>query len=168
MSKRYQLNNTIRAKELRVIGGEGENLGVIPTMEALKKAREQDLDLVVIAEGAKPPVAKILDFNKFLYEENKKSSAAKAKSKKSELKEFRLGPNIGEGDLQIRVKRAREFLEDGNRVKFTVQLRGREKAFPDVAIEKLEIIEKALADIAKTEGGIKKVPNDIRATFVRK
>ncbi len=168
MSKRYQLNNTIKAKELRVIGEGGENLGVLPTGEALKRARNLDLDVVVISEGANPPVAKILNFNKFLYEENKKASAAKAKSKKSELKEFRIGPNIGDGDLQIRIKRAREFLEDGNRVKITVQLRGREKAFPEVAIEKLEIIEKELTDVARTEGGIHKDPSDIRATFVKK
>lgn len=168
MSKRHQVNNKIRANELRVIGKEGENLGVIPTREALNKAREAGLDLVVIAEKANPPVAKILDFNKYLYEENKKASASKAKSKKSELKEFKFGPNIGDGDLKIRIKRSREFLEDGNRVRITVQLRGRERAFPDVGVEKVEIIAKELEDIAKIEGQIKKDRSDIRATFVRK
>ncbi len=167
-SKRYQVNNRIRAQELRVIDGNGDNLGVVPTRDALKRAMEQELDLVVIAEKANPPVAKILDFNKYLYEENKKSSASKAKSKKSELKEFKFGPNIGDGDLNLRIRRSREFLEDGNRVRITVQLRGRQRAFPDVGREKIEIIAKELEDIAKIEGQIKTERSDIRATFVRK
>lgn len=168
MSKYYQLNNRIRANELRVVTNEGENLGVLSTNEALQRARQEGLDLVVIAEKAKPPVAKILDFNKFLYEENKKSSASKAKAKKSELKEFRFGPSIGTGDIEQRIKRAKEFIEGGDRVKITVQLRGREKAFPEVAVEKVEMFEKALSEIAKTENGIKRSPSDVSATFVRK
>lgn len=168
MSKYYQKNHRIRARELRVIDANGENLGVLTKQEALNKAHQMDLDLVVIAENANPPVAKILDFNKFLYEENKKESASKAKSKKSELKEFRFGPNIGKGDLDQRIERTREFIEDGNRVRFTVQLRGREKAFPDVAREKIEIVAKELEDVAKIEGKIKKSPSDLRATFVHK
>ena len=130
---------------------DGENLGVIPTHEALKKAEELDLDLVIIAEKTNPPVAKILDFNKYLYEERKKESAAKAKSKKSELKEFRFGPSIDEGDLMQRVGRAKEFIEDGNRVKFSVKMKGREAAHPQIAFEKINRVIKELAETAKVE-----------------
>ncbi len=166
--KRHQVNEKIRATELRVITKEGENLGVLPTREAISEAQKRGLDLVVISEGANPPIAKILDFNKFLYEENKKTAAAKAKSKKSELKEFKFGPNIGKGDLNDRIERAREFLTDGNRVRVTVQLRGREKAFPEVAYEKMQFFMTGLEDIAKTDETPKLVGGEIKITFNRK
>lgn len=108
---------------------------------------------MVIAEGANPPVAKILDFNKFLYEENKKSSSTKGK--KSELKEFRFGPAIGEGDLQTRIRRARDFIIEKNQVKFTVQLKGRQAAYPQIATEKLQRVVEELSDVAKPDGEIK-------------
>ncbi len=98
------------------------------TTDAIKKALELDMDLVLIVETANPPVAKILEFHKFMYEERKKLSAAKAKSKKSELKEFRFGPTIGSGDLEKKMERARGFLKEGNRVKVTVKMKGRENS----------------------------------------
>ena len=111
------------------------------------------MDLVVITEGANPPVAKILDFNKFLYDENKKS--ASSKGKKSELKEFRFGPAIGDGDIETRIRRAREFLTDKNQVKFTVHMRGRQAAYPDIAVNKLQRIITELADVSKPDGDVK-------------
>lgn len=167
MKKYYQKNERIRAPKLRVIKDNGENLGEIDTKEALTIAKEEEKDLVVIVEKANPPVAKILDFNKFLYDEKKKFSAAKAKSKKSELKELRFGPNVGQGDLNQRVDRAREFIEDNHRVQFTVHLRGRQRAFPDVATEKLIQVAKALEDIARPEGEIKRIGNRIIVTFIK-
>ncbi len=144
----------------------GENLGVLSLEQALIEARNRELDLVLIVETANPPVAKILDYNKFLYEENKKSSSTK--TKKTELKEFRFGPAIGEGDLQTRIRRARDFLNDKNQVKFTVQLKGRQAAFPQVAMEKLERVVQELSDVAKVDGSIKARGNFIFVTFLPK
>lgn len=164
-SKRYYINNRIRVPEVRVITKEGESLGVMKTGEAIRKAMEQELDLVLISENAVPPVAKILDFNKFLYEERKKTSATKAKSKKSELKELRFGPSIGAGDLTNRVERTKEFLSTGNQVKITVKLRGREVEHPEIAFEKLKVIENELKGYAKTEEAVKRIGNNITITF---
>lgn len=124
--------------------------------------------MVLIAEDAKPPVAKILNFNKFLYEESKKSQAAKAGSKKSELKEFRFGPTIESGDLQTRIRRSREFIKGGDKVKITVRLRGRENAYPEMAFEKIKLIEEGLADVAKLEKEPEKKGSLITASFVKK
>ena len=136
--------------------------------DALKLAQEKGLDLVVIAQNAKPPVAKILDFKKFLYQERKKASSAKAKSRKSELKELRFGPSTGEEDVRTRTERARKFLEDKNRVKLTVKLRGREREHPELGVEKLQGVVKALEDIAKPEGEPKKIGGTISMVLVAK
>ena len=109
------------------------------------------MDLIVISESANPPVAKIADFNKFLYKEKKKSAASKTKSKKSELKEFRFGPSIGEEDLRVRIERSRQFLKENNRVKLSVILKGREQAHPELGYEKLKKALDGLKDIAKSE-----------------
>lgn len=138
------------------------------TIEAIKKAREANLDLVVIAHKAEPPVAKILDFNKFLYDERKKSSASKAKSKKSQLKELRFGPRIGEADLAVRIGRAREFLEDNHRVRIRVRLRGRERAFPELGFKKIEKMMGELEDISKPENKPKLISNNILVTLTKK
>ena len=167
--REHYVNQDIRFPEVRLIDNEGENLGVLPTKEALTKAQDNDLDLVIIAEKAKPPVAKMLDYNKFLYEEQKKQSASKAKSAKSETKEFIFGPSIGEGDLEQRIERTRDFLEEGHRVKMTVRLRGRERKYPEIGIEKLQRAIDELADISRTE---EKQPEQkgylITITFVKK
>jgi translation initiation factor IF-3 len=152
---------------LRVISDTGENLGVLKTQDALRMAMDKELDLVIIAEKANPPVAKILDFNKYLYDERKKASAAKAKSKKSELKEFVFGPSISEGDIKMRVERAKEFIEDGNRVKITVRLKGRENEHPEVGREKIQLFVEELRDVAKVEDAMKHMGNRITVTFVK-
>ena len=105
ISKYYQLNEKINADKLRVISKEHGNLGVLSKAEALRRAQEEEKDLILVSEDANPPVAKILDFKKFLYEQNKKAQQAKAGSKKSELKEFKFGPTIDDGDLKIRIER---------------------------------------------------------------
>lgn len=143
-------------------------MGVIPTHQALAEAKTRGLDLVLIATETQPPVAKILDFNKFLYQENKKKSAAKAKSKKSELKEVRIGPSVGMGDVQRYLTRAKEWLEDGNRVKVTVSMRGRENLFPDKAFEKVALFTEGLEEVAKPEDVAKRLGNMISIVFIAK
>jgi translation initiation factor IF-3 len=159
------VNERIRADKLRVIS-EDENLGVISRDEALKHAREQGLDLVLIAPQSDPPVAKIMDFSKFLYEEKKKKSGSKGK--KSELKEFKIRPSIGKSDLETRVERTKEFVKDGNRVKITVVLRGRENAHPEIARELLASITKQLEEVARPEGEPKHAGRMISIFYVRK
>ncbi len=155
-------------QSLRVIGANGENYGVISREEAQNKADEVEKDLVLIAEEASPPVAKILDFNKFLYEERKKESAAKAKSKKSELKELRLSSTIGEGDLMQRVVRAKEFLAGNNRVKFNLKLRGREFMNPKLAFEKVNKVLAELSEVARVEEEPKIVNKSIIVVVLKK
>ena len=149
--KRYRVNERIFSREVRVIGSKGENIGVLSKELAIKQARAEGLDLVEIAPKAQPPVAKILDFKKFLYDERKKASAAKAKSKQSELKEFKFGPNIGENDLNVKTERARKWLDEKNRVKFTVTFQGRQAAFPLVGRAKIEKVISSLAENGKPE-----------------
>ena len=140
-------NGQIREKEVQLIGKDGEKLGVLPTKEALNKAVEQDLDLVLVAPQAKPPVCKIMNYGKYKFEMAKKEKEAKKKQKVMEIKELRVTPNIEEHDFAFKSKNARKFLEDGNKVKITVRFRGREvnnsKAGENVLnrfIEKLEDI----------------------------
>lgn len=138
----------------------------MPTGEALKKAKESDLDLVLIAPEVNPPVAKVLDFSKFLYQEKKRKSATK--SKKSELKELRFGPSTGEGDIKRHIDRAKEFLEEGNRVKVTVYMKGRENIYPEIGFEKINRFVAELSLIAKTEDDPKRTGNTIWTVFVKK
>lgn len=146
----------------------GENLGVMETHKALQIAEEKDLDVVVVTENANPPVAKIVDFNKFLYAERKKSSDAKGKSKQTELKELRLSTTISEGDTQQRVNRAVEFLEEGNVVKVSLMMKGRQAMFPQVAQEKIGKFIKLMEPFAKVESEPKRMGNTISVTFVKK
>lgn len=168
ITKRYQVNDRIRAKELRVVDEGGNNVGIISTQDALARARAAGLDLVVISGNSDPQVAKVLDFKKFLYEENKKRSSIKAKSKRSELKELQLRPTTGQGDVDQRIVRAREFIEEGNRVKFAVSMRGRQNLFPDIALQKLEAVTKELRDVAKQESEPKLNGNTYWVVLVRK
>lgn len=134
----------------------------------MKKAQEAELDLIVVGPGATPPVAKILDFKKFLYEERKKKSTSKAKSKKTEIKELRLSPTIGIGDIRRLAERTKEFIEDGNRVKVTVAMKGRQAMFPEVAMQKIKAFETEVAEFAKMDDEPKKMGNIIKATFSAK
>lgn len=151
-----------------MIGSAGENYGVISKAEALKKAEEEGLDLVLLVETANPPVAKILDFNKFLYEERKKESAAKAKSKKSEVKQLNLSFGIGEGDIQQRVNRAKEFLADNNKVKFVLKLKGRQINNQDFAMVKINRVIKDLEEVGRVEDSPKLLNNSLVVTIIKK
>ena len=120
------INGQIRDKEIRVIGEDGEQLGIMSPREAMKIAQEAELDLVKIAPKAQPPVCKIIDYGKYRYELARKEKEAKKKQKIQETKELRITPNIEEHDFGFKAKNARKFLEDGNKVKITVRFRGRE------------------------------------------
>lgn len=151
-------NGQIREREVQLIGENGEKLGVIPTKEALEKAMDKNLDLVLVAPNGKPPVCKIMNYGKYKFEQSKKEKEAKKKQKTLELKELRVTPNIEEHDFEFKAKNARKFLEDGNKVKITVRFRGREvnnaKSGENVLnkfIEKLEDIS-AVEKKPKLEG----------------
>ena len=161
-----RVNDKIRVPLVRVIDADGSNLGVISTDEALRIATQKGLDLVEVSANANPPVCKIQDYKKYLYEQN--SKLRKTRTKKSELKEFVFGPHIGEGDLKIRIERGRKFILDGNVVKYTIQFKGRQIMYPEIGETKLKIIESELADVARPENPVKLLHKDMTVTFVAK
>ena len=132
------MNEDITAKELRCTSDSGENYGIIPTAQALALADEAGLDLVLIAADANPPVAKIMDYSKFKYQQEKKKKEAKKNQKIVVVKEIKLSVKIADNDINYKVKHAIEFLEEGNHVKFRVFLKGREMANPEAGIEVLK------------------------------
>lgn len=142
------INEQIRDKEVRVIGEDGEQLGIMPSKEALKLAEEAGLDLVKIAPTAKPPVCKIVDYGKFKYEQTRKEKEAKKKQKIVEIKEIRLSPNIDTNDLNTKINAARKFIGKGDRVKITLRFRGREMAHMNNSKHILDDFAEALSDIA--------------------
>ena len=131
------MNEEIRVKEVRCMGDEGTQYGIITTRDALALADEQGLDLVLIAPDANPPVAKIMNYGKFKYQEEKKKKEAKKRQKVIVVKEIKLSVKIAQNDINYKIKHAREFLEAGNHVKFRVFLRGREMANPSAGVEVL-------------------------------
>lgn len=151
--KFYRTNERIFASELRVIDSEGKQIGILKKFEALKKAKELGMDLVEIAPTAKPPVARIIDFKKFLYQEEKKRREEKKKSKNSETKEIRLGPFMDDHDLDTMVRRAREFLEGNDKVKLVVRFSGRQMAHPEFGHQVIGKAIAALSDLSKVDKG---------------
>ncbi len=142
------INDQITDKELRVIGSHGQQIGILSLTEALQLAEEEELDLVLIAPTAKPPVAKIIDYSKYRYEMIRKEKEAKKKQKVIELKEVRLSPNIEENDLKTKASAARRFLEKGNKVKVTLRFRGREMSHMNETKHVLDTFVEQLSDIA--------------------
>ena len=142
------INEQIRDREVRVIGENGEQLGVMSTRDALKLAEEAGVDLVKIAPTAKPPVCKIVDYGKFKYEQTRKEKEAKKKQKTVEIKEIRLSPNIDTNDLNTKVNAARKFISKGDRVKITLRFRGREMAHMNNSKHILDDFAQPLSDIA--------------------
>lgn len=145
------INEQIRDREVRLIGENGEQLGIMSSREALKLAEEAGLDLVKIAPTAKPPVCKIVDYGKYRYELARREKDAKKKQKVIEVKEIRMSPNIDTNDLNTKVSAARKFLEKGNRVKITLRFRGREMAHMATSKHILDDFAQALSDIAVVE-----------------
>lgn len=145
------INEQIRDKEVRVIGENGEQLGVMSAKDAMKLAEDAELDLVKIAPTAKPPVCKIVDYGKFRYEQARKEKEAKKKQKVIEVKEIRLSPNIDTNDLNTKVNAARKFIAKGDKVKITLRFRGREMAHMASSRHILEDFAQTLSDIAVVE-----------------
>lgn len=142
------INEQIRDREIRLIGEDGEQLGIMSARDAMKLAREANLDLVKIAPTAKPPVCKIIDYGKYRYEQARKEKEARKKQKTIEVKEVRLSPNIDTNDLNTKVNQARKFVSSGNKVKVSVRFRGRELAHTAVGKTILEDFAQKLSDIA--------------------
>ena len=145
------INEQIRDREIRLIGENGEQLGIMSAREAMKRAQEAELDLVKIAPTAKPPVCKIIDYGKYRYEMARKEKEAKKKQKIIEVKEVRLSPNIDSNDLSTKINAARKFIQKGNKVKMTLRFRGREMAHMNASRHILDDFAKELADIAVVE-----------------
>jgi translation initiation factor IF-3 len=145
------INEQIRDREVRLVGEDGEQLGVMSSKEAQKLAEDAGLDLVKIAPTAKPPVCKIVDYGKFKYEQTRKDKEAKKKQKTIEVKEIRLSPNIDTNDLNTKVNAARKFLSKGDKVKVTLRFRGREMAHMHSSKYILDDIAEKLSDIAIIE-----------------
>jgi translation initiation factor IF-3 len=142
------INEQIRDKEVRLIGADGEQIGVMSSKEAYFKAKDAGLDLVKISPNAKPPVCKIVDYGKYRYEQTRKAKEAKKKQKTVETKEIRLSPNIDTNDLNTKVNQTKKFLQKGNKIKVSLRFRGREMAHKDVGREILNSFYEQLKDIA--------------------
>ena len=150
-SKELEINEQIRDKEVRLIGENGEQLGIMSAKDAYKMARDAELDLVKIAPAAKPPVCKIIDYGKYKYEMIRKEKEAKKKQKTIEVKEVRLSPNIDTNDLNTKIGSARKFIEKGNKVKVTLRFRGREMAHMASSKHILDDFAKMLEEVAVVE-----------------
>ncbi len=145
------INEQIRDKEIRLIGENGEQLGIMSSRDAMKLAEEAGLDLVKIAPTAKPPVCRIVDYGKFRYEQLRKEKEARKKQRTIEIKELRLSPNIDTNDLNTKINAARKFLTKGDKVKVTLRFRGREMAHMNTSKHILDDFAQSLADIAVIE-----------------
>ena len=145
------INEQIRDREIRLIGEDGEQLGIMSAREAMKIAQEAELDLVKIAPAAKPPVCKIIDYGKYKYEQARKEKEAKKKQKTVEVKEVRLSPNIDTNDLNTQINNAKKFISKGNKVKVTLRFRGREMAHVQQSKHILDDFAETLADVAVVE-----------------
>jgi translation initiation factor IF-3 len=149
------MNGAIRAKEVRLISAEGDQLGITDTRAALKQAEEQSLDLVLISAQANPPVAKIMDFAKFKFEQKKKQKENKKNQTIITIKEIRLSPVIDQNDFNTKLKQARKFLEQGNKVKVSIRFRGRMITHQDVGREVMNKFAEATKDISTVESKAK-------------
>lgn len=153
MSKdRTIMNDDIRAVEIRCVGSQGEQLGVISTTEALDKAYSEGLDLVLVAPNAKPPVAKIMDYGKFKYQQEKKKKEAKKKQAKIDVKEVKFTSKIAQNDIDYKIKRAKEFIEKGKHVKLRVFLRGREIGTPEAGFNVINRVWDVVSQFADRDG----------------
>ena len=145
------INEQIRDKEVRLIGANGEQLGIMSARDAMKIAREAELDLVKVAPTAKPPVCKIIDYGKYKYEMARKEKEAKKRQKIIEIKEVRLSPNIDDNDLNTKIGAARKFIQKGNKVKVSLRFRGREMAHIQNGRRILAAFAEKMSDIAVVE-----------------
>ncbi|MFN2158676.1 MAG: translation initiation factor IF-3 [Anaerolineales bacterium] len=147
----FRVNETIRAREVRLIGPDGKNIGVVSIQEAQNIARDAELDLVEVAPNSSPPVCRVMDFGKFIYERAKKEREARKSQTKIEIKEIRLRPKTNEHHRNLKVRDARRWLENGIKVKVRIRFRGREITYPEIALEDLKQVAEDLSDVALVE-----------------
>ncbi|HCB49884.1 MAG TPA: translation initiation factor IF-3 [Chloroflexi bacterium] len=151
MSTNYRVNDRIRSREVRLIDNNGTNRGVVTIQEARDIAREANLDLVEVAPNANPPVVRVMDYGKFTYEKTRREREARKHQKQIEIKTIKLSPKIAEFHRDIRLRRAREWLEEGKKVKVVVRFRGREITYPELGQEMMAGVAKELEDISTIE-----------------
>lgn len=166
-TERYRVNEKIFAPKLRLIDENEEMIGIMDKFQALQMAKEKGLDLVEVSPKAEPPVAKILDYGKFQYLQEKQKRKAKQKQKKTETKGIRISPRIGEHDLKMRVEKAKEFLEEGNKIRVEMSLKGREHRHTDLAKEKIQEFIEGLGEDIEQEQPISKAGGTL-STIVNK
>jgi len=147
----HRINHRIDAREVRLIGADGENAGVVPIRQAMMMAEEANLDLVEVSPDAKPPVAKILDYGKYKYQEQKKANEARKNQKVIEIKEIKMRPMIDDHDYDVKMRSIRRFFEEGDKVKLTLRFRGREMAHQELGQILLDRVKKDTGEIAKVE-----------------
>ena len=150
-SKRARRNEEISAPRVRVIGAEGEQIGIMPTFQAMELARNTALDLVEVAPQAEPPVCRIMDFGKFVFELNKKAQTSRKKTKQIQLKEVKFRPGTDEGDYQVKLRNLIRFLTNGDKAKVTLRFRGREMAHQELGLQLLQRVEKDLEEYGAIE-----------------
>ncbi|NLK51558.1 MAG: translation initiation factor IF-3 [Syntrophomonadaceae bacterium] len=151
MSKDLRVNNEIRVREVRLVGENGEQLGILPVKEALRVSLEKGLDLVEVAPNAKPPVCRLMDYGKYKYEQSKRDREARKKQKVITVKEVKVRPKIEEHDLEVKTKNAERFLKEGDKVKVTVMFRGREITHPALGQQICARIAETLKELANVE-----------------
>ncbi|MGS1116050.1 translation initiation factor IF-3 [Castellaniella sp. UC4442_H9] len=149
--KKHRVNGEIRIHEVRLIGVEGEQLGIYRTSDALALAEENDVDLVEIAPTADPPVCRLMDYGKFKYQEQKRQQEARARQKVIQVKEVKFRPGTDEGDYQVKLRNLRRFIEEGDKAKVTLRFRGREMAHQDLGMRVLERVRDDLGELVQVE-----------------
>jgi translation initiation factor IF-3 len=165
--KKPPANSEITASEVRLVGPEGDQLGVVSLADAKQRAQESETDLVMVAANANPPVVRLMDLGKHVYEQRKKMAKQKAKSKGGDIKGIRIGFKIGEHDLQMRLKQTDSFLAEGHKVKVEMRLRGREKGRREQAVKKIHEFANQTPNGAIIEGNISHSANNISALLIR-
>lgn len=164
----YTRNGNIRAEEVRVIDNDGTMIGVLPTRQAIALAREKELDLVEISPNAQPPVCKILDYNKYVFEQSKKEKDAKKKQSKVTLKELRIKSRIAPHDLDVKLRQIEGFLKKKDQVRLVVVFHGRENQHKELGEQMLKDAAKRLEPLANVDGGLQQLGNRMSMTFVPK
>ena len=147
----HRINGEVNAREVRLIGVDGEVVGIMSGREALKMAEEADTDVVEISPNATPPVCRLMDYGKFKYQEQKKAAEAKAKQKVIQVKEIKLRPGTDENDYQVKMRSIKRFIEEGDKVKVTLRFRGREMAHQEIGMRQLERIRDELNEVVQVE-----------------
>lgn len=151
--QRVRVNDQIRISPVRLIGGDGEQVGIVSLEEARERADEAELDLVEVAPDARPPVCKLMDYGKYRYEEQRKAREARRKQHTVSVKEVKYRPGIEDHDFQFKTRHVRRFLTDGDKARITIMFRGRQMAHPEFGLEVMERVVEAVKDIGKVESG---------------